>query len=120
MNIGQLLVVEEGGQIVVFSPWFLKGADNAIFTYEEIQMIGSPTFLVEVFHRKQEETGNGSAATGEGSGWLTAGSFMHRRYNNLKELVRFRFTLTSSNSGEAFESMLYRMLQATWFDKASS
>ncbi|MBK8099554.1 MAG: hypothetical protein IPK26_20790 [Planctomycetes bacterium] len=120
MHIGQWLVTAGAKTVKVRSPWFPRGADNAVFTYEEIETVGAPSFGVSVFHRSVDDTGNGVAATGEGSGWsaVSGSNFKYRRYNGLKEMVRFEFEL--SGETETMDAVLYRMLAPTWFDKVAA
>ena len=115
MHVGQWLVASNSsGATKVFSPWFPRGADNAVFTYESIKTVGSATLTITVVHKNREDTGNGTSA---GDTWTAvAGSaFKTQTILQLKELVRFEFELTSS-SGDAF--CLYRMLAPTWFNDA--
>ncbi len=118
MHIGQWLVTNNTKTVRVKSAWFPRGADNAVFTYEEIETVGSPTLTVKVFHRSIEETGSGAVATGEGSGWssISGTGFKTRRYDALKEMVRFEFELTGTSA--SLDAMLYRVLAPTWFNTA--
>jgi hypothetical protein len=114
MHIGESLIATAATS--VYSPWFPRGSDNAIFTFETIASFGTPGFTVDVYHRNADEAGNGAAATGVGS-WTTVGTtFQYRRYDNLKEMVRFKFNLAPTGTS----GVLYRMLDPTWFNKASS
>jgi hypothetical protein len=64
---------------------------------------------VKVFHKNTEDPGPGSEKTGT---WTTiSGNFEEAKFEGLKEMVRFKFSASSS-------WVLFRMLQPTWFDTA--
>ncbi len=112
MHIGDLLLTS--GADSVLTPWFDRQADNARFTYETIYSIGSPTFTVEVYHKNKEDLGPG-ASWGTLT-WSTVGDFKAATAAGLKELVRFKLSVSvSSGTG----GVLYRFLETTWFDQAS-
>jgi hypothetical protein len=112
MHIGELLLTS--GTNSVLTPWFGRQADNARFTYETVYTIGSPTFTVEVFHKNKEDLGPGSS-WGTLS-WTTYGNFKAATAAGLKEMVRFKLTVSvSSGTG----GVLYRFVEPTWFDQAS-
>ena len=119
MHIGQWLMTETGaGKIKVFSPWFPRGGDNAIFTYEKIFLIGGQTFTVKVVHKIIDTAGDGAVATAaSGWNWTNASgtSLWTARYDKLKELVRFQFELEATDD---VARILYRMLNPTWFNDA--
>ena len=113
MHIGELLLTS--GSNSTLTPWFSRQADNARFTYETIYSIGSPTFTVEVLHKNKEDLGPG---TSWGTlSWTTIGAFKAATAAGLKEMVRFRLSV-SVGSGTA--GVLYRFLEPTWFDQASN
>lgn len=60
MNIGTLLItLAPGTAQEYFTPWFPKGADNAVFTYEIIRQNfgtgGTPGFTVAVYTKNRED-----------------------------------------------------------------
>ena len=57
----QLLIAKDSNSSV-YSPWFAKGGDNAIFTLEivEIESTDLTTITVEVFTKTTEEVTNGA------------------------------------------------------------
>lgn len=96
---------------VLYSPWFPRGGDYGIFTLEVAKMSDtSSTFSlkVEFFHKNTSDTGDGSvipsnditiagnASSFRASKDVTAG---------FKELVRYKFTLTTTTSPAATTSM---------------
>ena len=111
MYIGQTLL--EGSN--VFSPWLSREADNAIFSYEIIKSGGTPTFTVQVWHKNEEETGEGSLYDSNLS-WTQIGSsgIWTATCTGLKELVRFEYDVTGSSG----DSILFRMLESTAYNKA--
>ena len=118
MHIGEYLVAANESDVAVFTPWLARGADNARFTYEEIQMIGSPTFEVVVRHKNTEDLQRDGAAVSVT--WSSTGvgntTFKTGTATGLKELIRFECILQPSSS--ALEAILYRFLEPTWFNTA--
>ena len=106
----------------IFSPWFRRQADNAIFTYYQIQkLLGTDKLRVEIFHKNEEELGPGTliadaddfveqAPTGSGIYW-TSPAVM-----GLKELVRYR-VWSKRTTGPALGTW-FRILEPTWFNTA--
>ena len=114
----QLLI--EGS--VVYSPWFARGGDNAIFTLDVVQyMLGTNNSLtVEVLTKSSEDTGDGDAisnvvitATAAGRSSVECDSTVS---NGINELVRYKFTVSGDSTG----SVLFRMLTPVWFDEVSA
>jgi hypothetical protein len=115
MHTGHWLVTS-GTTTKVLSPWFSKGGCRAIFTYEKIVEIGSPTLTVRVIHKNEEDTGEGSFATAATAFGLVAGTALYTgEFENLKEMVRFQYELAQGEEGT--EMLLCRMLAPTWFNK---
>ena len=109
MYIGQYL--PEGAD--VFSPWFPREADNAWFTFEAIDEGGtSPIFTVEVWHKNTDEPGPGEKNTTATFGTLS-GDYKHANFTGLREMVRFKFSLTGSSAW-----VIFRMLMPSWYDTA--
>lgn len=117
MNIGTQLTASGTSSISVFTPWFRRHADNARFTYEVFNVLGTPSFTVDVYHKAAEDTGPGTALSVT---WDTIGNFKAGTAVGLKEMVRLLITLEGSGSTGETESLFYRFLEPTWFDQASS
>jgi hypothetical protein len=70
---------------------------------------------VHLFHKAAEDAGDGTDVNG---GITISASAVGRttatEWSGLKDLVRYRFTLTSG--GEEPSSLLFRMLPPSWFD----
>jgi hypothetical protein len=111
----------------VFSPWFPRGGDFVTVTAELIAKSGG-TLKIELFHKNANDPGDGANVD-------TAGTPKSITFNNptppvrtstdwaksatiagLKELVRYKFTMTGSGS----EWMLFRMLPPVWYDKVET
>lgn len=122
----------------ILSPWFSREADNAIFSWEQIQTMGGVTLAVTVWHKNTEEIGQGTGITGA---WNTDGAISYKEFSGLKELVRFEFSAsTFSNNvvgvvqnpggtGADVNTLLsetdigwimFRMLAPTWFNAANA
>ena len=136
MYIGQLLMADAN----VLSPWFPREADNAIFTWEKIQESVSVGLTVEVWHKNTEDIGEGDKLSVTGS-WGSSGNLNYGTFNGIKELVRFEFTVGSSQStltgfvqspggtgaevhtdviGTDIGWIMFRMLAPTWFNTADA
>ena len=114
MQLGDVLICPASGSTIIFTPWYHRLADNARFAYEIIQTVGSPTFAVDVRHRNAEDTSpEGDSA---GSSWTTSGNFRLQTVSGLKEMFRFKITLTAG--GASTSAIVYRFLEPTWFDQA--
>jgi len=110
MYIGQTLL--EGSN--VFSPWLSREADNAIFSYEIIKSGGTPTFTVTVWHKNEEDTGEGDSLTATFSEIVSGSGIYAATVTGLKELVRFEYDVTGSPG----DYILFRMLESTAYNKA--
>jgi len=134
MQIGEKLLTGSD----LFTPWFAREADNAIFTYETIKAGTGATLTVNVYTKNSEDTGEGAlAATGTVT-TTTSGSFTKLKViDGLEELVRFKITVTGNPivgellapdpcdmgssldvSGLEVVYVIYRFLQPSWFNKA--
>ena len=124
MNIGTLLItLAPGSAQEYFTPWFPKGADNAVFTYEIIRQNfgtgGTPGFTVAVYTKNLEDVGSQGTAVSGSWTQLSPADFYEFKATNLRQLVRFKITLTGSTLGlTGQEGVVYRILPPTWYDKA--
>ncbi len=97
----------------LFSPWMSRGGDNVIFTADVIyQSDNKPDLSVQLYEKNTEDPGDGTAITGSISGDATGRFF--KELKGVKELVRYRFTLTSTTA--EVDHVLFRMLSPVWFD----
>lgn len=115
MHIGHT-IVQGSSSTDLFSPWFPREADNAVFTYEQIKLESS-SFTVEVWHKNTEDLGDGTQLTGTFTADSTFSNIYYHTFEGLKELVRFRYELNSGDwevGGPCF--VIYRMLAPTWFN----
>lgn len=101
----------------VYSPWFKRGGDGLRATLEVIAQAGGATLTVQVFTKKEEDTGDGvdanssvsltlNAAGRESDEWISTSS------TGMNDLVRYKFTLGTATAGWT----LFRMLPPVWFD----
>lgn len=105
--------------IIIFSPWFPRGGDHLRATLEVAQINGA-TIKVEVFTKNTEDGGDGQDADNTFGTNITTnviGRTTQEWYSSgniaLKELVRYRYTVTGSNVSDW---VLFRMLAPIWFD----
>jgi len=121
MNIGTQLMVIGTVAKSYDTPWFPKGADNAYFTYEIIhQNFGSGGSISVTVYTKNREDAGSESVTPFTFSFTQIGStaFYHAACANLKQLVRFKITVTPGTSPTGPEGVVYRFLPPTWYDKA--
>lgn len=108
----------------VYSPWFPRQADSVRITAELIARSGA-TLKVELFTKNKEDVGDGTNADSAGSPTnITLSSagratteWLSRSTIGLKEIVRFKFTVTGTYD---YDWALFRMLAPVWFDSVST
>jgi hypothetical protein len=120
MHIGTQLMVIGTGARTYYTPWLPKGADNAVFIYELVQksLTGSPasTFTVTGYTKNREDAG--SEGTSFSFSNMSGSDFWKTEPTNLKQLVRFKITLTPGTGVTGPDGVCYRFLPPTWYDKA--
>lgn len=111
--------------VVVFSPWFPRGGDNARFPLDLVEFdatgAASMELSVRAFTKNTEDSGDGADAdtstkiTAIATGRTTV-EWASTSIVGFKELVRYQFTLAnvSDEGGEVWS--LFRMLPPVWFD----
>lgn len=110
---GQLLYTDANTTTSVYGPWFPRPADNAIFLLEIIaRHISSGDLTMEILHKNSEDTG--TPATAKASIVQGAVGRHATTVTGLKELVRFKFIMESSDDNDAWA--LFRALQPEWYD----
>ena len=113
----QLLIAKDT-TLTIFSPWFPRGGDNAIFSLDVIDVDGTPSLAVDIFTKNSEDTGEGAmtgisfSMTGTTAG-VTTTRLESTKTNGMLELVRYQFKLTAGNAGDW---ILFRMLPTSWYD----
>ncbi len=112
----QLLYGKEETAVRVYSPWLPRAADSVRFSLDYVW--GSTAKLeIEVYHKNVEDMGDGFLKDGLIS--RTAPGRSTQEWSGLEELVRFRFTLTTT-LGTSVPRVLFRMLSPCWFDTVKS
>ena len=120
MHIGTQVMVIGTGARSYYTGWFPKGADNASFIYEVIHSnLGtSPgAFTIAGFTKNREDVGSEGTAFSVSFSSLGSG-FYQAVQTNLKQLIRFKITLTPGTGPTGPEGVCYRFLPPTWYDKA--
>ena len=111
----QYLVTDDprtGGS--VDGPWFRRSADRIRYTLDLVD-VTSATLEVALFHKNEEDPGNGSA-TGSAIAFTdTKGRSDAEFTSGLEELVRYRFTARVETDGDT-GYVPFRMLSPVWFD----
>jgi hypothetical protein len=106
--------------VIVYSPWFPRGGDNARFTLEIVavgNVSGSVALQVDIYHKNSEDTGDGGVHTSNlFSGLTSAAGRSTQEVEALKELVRYRYVVKDGSS----DWVLFRMLPPVWFDAVSA
>jgi hypothetical protein len=104
--------------ILVYTPWFVREADNMLVTLEVSRVNSDFSDLVlDVFHRASAATGDGAQASG--SLTLSAIGRDQQIWVGLLQFVRFRLTMVTSGGGGDGWAM-YRILRPTWFDSVKA
>lgn len=105
MRIGEY--VFKGSGATVYSSTFARGGLAAVFNGTVLQLVGSPTLVVDVEHKNREDVSFsvlGSQST------IVAGQF-DVDLTGVKEEVRFAYKITATN---AWEGVLLLMTRPTW------
>lgn len=101
------------------TPWFPKGADNAVFTYEIIhQNFGSGGGITVTVYTKNREDAGSEGTSFTSFSQLGSTGLFEKSCANLKQLVRLKITVTPGSSPTGPEGACYRILPPTWFDTA--
>lgn len=116
MHIGQQLMTPDQSSRSVFSEWTKRGGDYGTFTVDLITAFAAK-ITVEVYHKNAEDTGPGSLKAAVVTNLTTVGVKEGVTIGPLQEMVRYKITVTSDNSGST-GAILYRILTPTWFDAA--
>lgn len=114
----QLLFGKAETSVRVYSPWFVRQADNALFTLDLVWIQAPGSLKVRVFHKNREDAGNGTLL-GDGEIGLTSAGRVTGEWSGFKELVRYRFSVDVQVVGQA-PKVLFRMLSPCWFDTVRS
>lgn len=109
----QIIAINTGAQ-TFYTPWFPRGADNAVFTLEKQQDTFSTVMSVSVESKNREDEGSAPFAD-VATFTALAGNFFEASCTGLKELVRFKMTFTANAVGQG---VVYRFLPPTWYDTA--
>ena len=110
--IGELIIEGES----VFTEWFSRGADNAYFFCEVVTNTDADVD-VDVYHKNVEDSGDGGTAK-ESFTTLTGVTIGEKESLGLKELVRFKVTVTNNNPGGGnLARARVRFLSPIWFNK---
>lgn len=104
----------DGATKEVLSPWMSRGSDNIRFTVDLIDA-SNASLTVQLLHKNSEDSGNGGS-TGATTGAQTSSGRYVVEFEELKELVRYKFIVTlGTGTGYAF----FRMLPPVWFDSVA-
>jgi len=108
------LLIAKSSAYEIYSPWFPRGGDNAIFTADVIELDGAAVTIYADTKSSQDD-GAGTPVT---SGTSIAANSVGRTSNEwdaaeFKDLVRYRFSISGDNPGNW---ILFRMLPPQWFD----
>jgi hypothetical protein len=112
---GHWIHAANGGTTTLYSPWFPRGGDEGVFTYELMVSEGGGTFSVDVLDKNTEDTGDGVSASASFSQVGSTDFHTSEPVPKLEELVRFKYVLTTES---ADATVLFRMLAPTWFSQA--
>lgn len=95
--------VFKAGGVTLYFPSFPRGGLAAIFTATTLAMLGSPSLLITVEHKNQDDTS--FALLGAFSSITTLNNFT-KDLSGIKEEVRFTFTVSATNDWEGFNVLM--------------
>lgn len=119
MQIGTQIVALGNNATTFYTPWFPKQGDNAVFAFELISSYygaSGGSFACTAYTKNREDLGSDGTATIISS-TITTG-FYQGVCTDLKELVRFKITVTPGSSITGAVGATYRFLPPTWYDTA--
>ena len=113
------LIRSSGSGFSVFSPWMQRQGDNAAVAIDVIALVltgFTPAFQVFLYTKAFEDAGDGTKIDGGVFGFsiTTAGISSGVVTGNMKDLVRYEFRF--SDTSEADNWALIRVLPTSWFD----
>lgn len=114
------LLIRGSSALTIYSPWFPRQGDSLRATLEVVAIAGTGTSInVEVFTKNSEDAGDGTdAAAGTDINRTSAGRETVEWLKSLEELVRYKYTVDSTNDPAAW--VLFRMLPPVWFDSVKA
>lgn len=75
-------------------------------------------FKIDVFTKNREDVGSNGTSKGTISTNFSGTTFYEGTYTDLKQLIRFKVTVTAGSSKPTGqEGIVYRILPPTWYDK---
>jgi hypothetical protein len=103
-----------------FTPWFPRGADNAIFMFEEIYCdMGDGDYTINVYHKSAEDPGSSPGSPTTTATSLTGTGFTRIQAVGLKELVRFKISVVKQEDNPG-SSLVFRFLSPVWYATAKA
>ncbi|MGE0143367.1 MAG: hypothetical protein AB7I19_17555 [Planctomycetota bacterium] len=116
------VLIATGTAYSLDGPWMSRGGDYLQATLNVVAIGGSPTLKVEVRTKNSEDSGDGESSGSEditatavgvlSDTWRSGSGGGGTSNATLKELVRYRFTI----SGTSGAWVAFRMLPPVWFD----
>ena len=97
MIIGTTLIYPGTTTDKYYSPAFPRGGEAATFTVEATFVNGTPTLVVAVEHRNEDEAAWAGAGTFAN---ITAAGVENKDVTGLKELIRLSYSFSSGSSGD--------------------
>lgn len=107
--------------VTVLTPWMQRQADNAVYTFELIDNPDGVDVEISVLEKNSEDYGSGTATIGPSTfttGFLEIDTSTEEPGQS--EMIRFKIAVgnpgleTPNGTG-----IVYRLLQATWYDAAT-
>ena len=106
MVVGTTLLKLDG--TAYYSPSFPRGGLAAVFAANVTQFQGLSAFAIDVEHRDENEVNFVSAGVFTS---ITAVGVKTKELGDLKQILRFKYTLTGSN---AYDGIHFIMQAPTW------
>jgi hypothetical protein len=122
-----IIATGTGATTTLYSPWFPRGGDHAIFGLEVqawSQSDPDTKLKIEVYHKKREESGDGALA-GSASDKIEIASNASEPWRSTRDwgsvgfydLVRFKITFTADSSTQW---AIFRILAPIWYDSVKA
>jgi hypothetical protein len=124
----QTILAASTAATVLYSPWFPRGGDHAIFGLEVqgwSESNAGTKLKIEVFHKKREDSGDGAIAGVSGTDHITIESDDSTPWRSTRDwgsvgfydLVRFKITFTANS---ATQWAIFRILAPIWYDSVKA
>ncbi|MBK8977639.1 MAG: hypothetical protein IPM29_17150 [Planctomycetes bacterium] len=107
----------DGAAVSLFGPWLPRLGEQAMISMDLIAL-SQASLTVVLFHKDRDDVGDGTQV-GFGAITRVAVGRTTARFDPLKELVRYKITVETTEEGEGAWA-LFRMLSIVWYDSVTA